>query len=350
MMWWLMMRKIVEEPIVVEEEVTPKKKRDSIEKPIIVEDGPEIEKASKGKEAVEEVPRASPPVPKPPPPFPQRLAKKADDEKFLKFIERLKGLSINIPLVEALEQMPDYAKFMKDLVTKRRHASFETMGVTHHCSSIVTKALVQKKEDPGAFTIPCTIGMYKFGKALCDLGASINLTPLAIFNKLGLGTPRPTTMRLLMADRTVKRPVGILYDVLVRVDRFIFPADFVILDCEVDFKVPIILGRPFLSTGHALVDVERGDLKFRMNDEEVTFHICKSMKQPTDMSVVSVIDTIDEAMDTTVEHEHVGDMLAAVIMNYEGEDKEEFEETVNALIGLGSYHYNPKKLDLDLEN
>ncbi|XP_059301873.1 uncharacterized protein LOC132053786 [Lycium ferocissimum] len=257
--------KMVEEPIVVEEEVNQKKKRASIEQPIVVEDAPEIDDASKGKEAVEE-------------------------------------------------------------------------------------ALVQKKEDPGAFTIPCTIGLYKFGKALCDLGASINLMPLAIFNKLGLGTPRPTTMRLLMADRIVKRPVGILYDVLVRVDRFIFPADFVILDCEVDFEVPIILGRPFLATGRALVDVERGDLKFRINDEEVTFHICKSMKQPADMSVVSVINTIDEAMDATVEHEHVGDMLAAVIMNYEGEDDEEFEETVNALIGLGSYHYNPKKLDLDLEN
>ncbi|XP_059310579.1 uncharacterized protein LOC132061921 [Lycium ferocissimum] len=342
--------KMVEEPIVVEEEVTPKKKWASIAKPIIVEDGPKIDNALKGEEAVDEVQRDLPLVPNPPPPFPQRLAKKAGDEKFLKFIERLKGISFNIPLVEILEQMPGYAKFMKDIVTKRRHASFEIVGVTHHCSSIVMKALVQKKEDLGAFTIPFTIGMYKFAIALCDLGASMNLMWHSIFNKLGLGTRRPTTMRLLMADRTVKKPVGILYDVLVRVDRFIFSADFVILDCEVDFEVPIILGRPFLATRRALVDVERGDLKFRMNDKEVTFHICKSMKQSADMSVVSVIDTIDEAMDTTVEHEHMGDMLAAVIMNYEGEDEEEFKETVNALIGLGSYHYNPKKLDLDLEN
>ncbi|XP_060212141.1 uncharacterized protein LOC132639732 [Lycium barbarum] len=181
--------KMVKEPIVVEEEVTPKKKRASIEKPIVVEDAPEIDNASKGKEAIKEVPRDSPLVLKPPSPFPQQLAKKADDGKFLKFIERLKGLSINIPLVEALEQMPRYAQFMKDLMTKRRHASFETIGVTHHCSSIVKKSLVQKKEDLEAFTILCTIGMYKFGKALCDLGASINLMPLAIFNKLGLGTP-----------------------------------------------------------------------------------------------------------------------------------------------------------------
>ncbi|XP_060190490.1 uncharacterized protein LOC132619674 [Lycium barbarum] len=341
--------KFFEKTRVNEEEVEMKKKRVTIEEPIVIEHVPESDNVPDDKKVVDEVPKALKPIPKPPPPFPQRLAKKADGGKFLKFIEKLKQLSINIALVEALEQMPGYAKFMKDLVTKRRHSSFEIMGVTHHCICIVTKALVQKKEDPGAFTIPCTIGRYKFAKALCDLGASINLIPLAIFNKLGLSIPRPTTMRLIMADRTIKKLVGILYNVLVRVDRFIFSADFVILDCEVDFEVPIILGRPFLATGRALADVERRDLKFRMNDEEITFHICKSMKQPADMSVMSVIDTIDEAMETTVEHEHVR-ILAAVIMNYERENEEEFEETVNALMGLGTYKYNPKKLDLDLEN
>ncbi|XP_059302268.1 uncharacterized protein LOC132054241 [Lycium ferocissimum] len=341
---------VVGEPMVVEKQVEPTKKRVTFEEPIVVEKGPESGKATGDEKLDDEAPQTMKTIPKTPPPFPQRLAKEADDGKFLKFIEWLKGLSINIPLVEALEQMPGYAKFMKDLVKKRRSSSFETMGGTHHYSAIVTKALVQKKEDPGAFIISCTVGKYKFAIALCDLGASINLMSLAIFNKLGLGTPRPTTMRLLMADRTVKRPVGILYDVLVRVDRFIFLVDFVILDCEVDFEVPIILGRPFLATGHALVDMERGDLKLRMNDEVVTFHICKFMKQPANMSVVSVIDTIDEAIESTVEHEHMGEMLAVVLMNYDRDDDEEFEETANALIGLGSYHYNPKKLDLDLEN
>ena len=99
--------------------------------------------------------------------------------------------------------------------------------------------------------------------------------PYSIYKKLGLGEPKPTNMRLLIADRTIKRPVGILYDVLVKVDHFIFPADFVILDCEVDVEVPIILGRPFLATGKALVDVECGELKFRVNNEEVTFNVCQ---------------------------------------------------------------------------
>ena len=104
-----------------------------------------------------------------------------------------------------------------------------------HCSAIATRSLVLKKEDLGAFTIPCTVMSLHFVKALYDLGASINLTPLSIYKKLGLGDPKPTAMRLLMVDRTVKRPIGILHDVLVKVKLFVFLTDFVILDCEVNF-------------------------------------------------------------------------------------------------------------------
>ena len=103
--------------------------------------------------------------------------------------------------------------------------------------------------------------------------------PLSFYKKLGLGDPNPTAMRLLMADRTVKRPIGILHDVLVKVKSFISPADFVILDCEVDFEVPIILGRPFLAIGRALLDIMKGQMKFRLNHEKATFNICRSMRQ-----------------------------------------------------------------------
>ena len=110
------------------------------------------------------------------------------------------------------------------------------------------------------------------------MGASINLIPLSIYKKLGLGDPKPTAMRLMMVDQTVKRPIGILHDVLVKVDSFIFPADFVILDCEVDIEVPIILGSPFLATGRALDDMPKGKMKFWLNNEEATFNICRSMR------------------------------------------------------------------------
>ncbi|XP_049360748.1 uncharacterized protein LOC125825452 [Solanum verrucosum] len=163
---------------------------------------------------------------------------------------------------EKEEEMPGYAKFMKDLVTEKRAVSFENEERLQHCSAISTRSLVQKKEDSRTFTIPCTIGILHFAKALCDLGARINFMPLSIYKKLGLGAPKPTAIYLLMTDRIVKRPIGVLQDVLVKVESFIFLVDFVILDCEVDFEVSIILGRPFLATGRALVNMDRGQMKF----------------------------------------------------------------------------------------
>ncbi|XP_070022024.1 uncharacterized protein [Nicotiana sylvestris] len=183
----------------------------------------------------------------------------------------MKILSINVLLVEALEQMPGYAKSIKDLVTKKRSMNFETIKVTHQVSAIV-HSMAPKLEDSGAFTIPCTIGSAKFAKALCNLGASINFMPYSVFKTLGIGQPRPPSMRLQMADRTMKMPLGMIEDVLVFVDKFILPANFVILDCGVDYEVSIILGRPFLSTGKALCDVEAGELTFRVSDEKVVFH------------------------------------------------------------------------------
>ncbi|XP_069151850.1 uncharacterized protein [Solanum lycopersicum] len=178
----------------------------------------------------------------------------------------LKQLYINIPLVEALEHMPGYAKFMKDLVTKKRSVIFKDDDRMKHCSAIATRSLVQKKEDPGAFTTSCTLGSLHFAKALCDLGESINLMTLSIYKKLGLGDPKPFAMGLLMADRTMKRPIGILHDVLVKVESFIFLANLVILDCEVDFEVPIILWKV-----------------------EATFNICRSMRQSGELQSVSAI-------------------------------------------------------------
>ena len=117
----------------------------------------------------------------------------------------------------------------------------------------------------------------------------INLMPFSIYKNFCLGDQKPTAMRLLMADRRVKRPIGILHDVLVKVESFIFTADFFILDYEVDFEVPIILGRSFLATGRSLVDMEKGKMKFRLNNEEVTFNICRSMRQSGELQSVSAI-------------------------------------------------------------
>ncbi|XP_070030848.1 uncharacterized protein [Nicotiana sylvestris] len=277
------------------------------------------------------VPKAKAPLPSPPPPYPQRLVKQNNENQFKKFIDIMKCLSINVPLVEALEQMSGYGKFTKDLVTKKRSMNCERIKMTHQVSAIV-HSMDTKLEDPDAFTIPCTIGSANFAKALCNLGARINLVPYYVFKTLGFGRPRPTSMRLQMADRTMKRPLGIIDDVLVRVDKFILPTDFVILDYEVDYEVPIILGRPFLATRKALVNVEAGELTFRVGDEKFVFHVCKSMKQPNNNKVCSLVDLVTKVIveDTNVVI-NVKDPLEVVLLNHDVDEKEGLVEYVNAL-------------------
>ncbi|XP_070021832.1 uncharacterized protein [Nicotiana sylvestris] len=237
-----------------------------------------------------------------------------------------------MPLVEALEQMSGYAKFMKDLVIKKRSMDCETIKMTHQVSTIV-HPMAPKLEDPGAFTIPCIIGSTDFAKALCHLGASINFIPYSIFKTLGIGQSRQTSMRLQMADRMMKRPLGIIDDVLSWVDKFILPADFVILDCEVDYEVPIILGRPFLATGNALVDMEVGELTFRVGDGKVVFHMCKSMKQPNSIEVCSFVDLVTVVIiDDTGAMINVEDLLEVVLLNLDVNEDASWVECVDATL------------------
>ncbi|XP_060957656.1 uncharacterized protein LOC133029180 [Cannabis sativa] len=192
--------------------------------------------------------------------------------------------------------MPNYVKFLKDILTKKRRlGEFETVALTEGCSAMLKSKIPPKLKDPGSFTIPCSIGGRDVGRALCDLGASINLMPMSIFKKLGIGEARPTTVTLQLADRSMAHPDGKIEDVLVQVDKFIFPADFIILDYEADRDVPIILGRPFLATGRTLIDVQNGELTMRVNDQKVTFNVFNAMRFPDEIeecSRISVIDSI----------------------------------------------------------
>ncbi|XP_060968275.1 uncharacterized protein LOC133035863 [Cannabis sativa] len=207
---------------------------------------------------------AEKPLQKPPLPFPQRFKKQQDDGQFRRFLDVLKQLHINIPLVEALEQMPTYVKFLKDILTKKRRlGEFETVALTEGCSAMLKSKIPPKLKDPGSFTIPISIGGRDVGRALCDLGAT-----------------RPTTVTLQLADRSMAHPEGKIEDVLVQVDKFIFPVDFIILDYEEDREVPIILGRPFLATGRTLIDVEKGELTMRAQDEQATFKVFHPMRAP----------------------------------------------------------------------
>ena len=208
-------------------------------------------KGSNDQKKKEGVPAFTPSVP-----FPQRLQKSRKEEQFSKFLDIFKKIEINIPFADVISQMPLYAKFLKEILSKERKIAEEgIVNLTVTCSAIIQQKLPAKMKDPGSFTIPCSIGKYEFKKALCDSGTSINLMPLSVMQRLKLGELTPTTITLQMADRSMAQPEGILEDVLVKVGKFIFPVDFLIMQMEEDTQVPLLLGRPFLATGAALIDV-----------------------------------------------------------------------------------------------
>ncbi|KAK2402588.1 hypothetical protein QL285_052091 [Trifolium repens] len=213
-------------------------------------------------------------------PYPRAPKKeKSQENTFRKFMEMFNSLQVDIPFAEVLEQMPLYAKFMKELLTKkRRPKEDEPVLMNEECSAIIQSKRPQKKKDPGSFTIPISIGNFQVERALCDLGASINLMPLSLMKRIPGAVAKPTKMQLTLADRSITHPYGILQDVLVRCAEFVFPADFVILDMEERVDTPVLLGRPFLATGRALIDVEMGDLMLRLNDESVNFKVFEGME------------------------------------------------------------------------
>ena len=214
-------------------------------------------------------------------PFPQRLHKARREEQFSKFLDIFKKIEINIPFAEVINQMPIYAKFLKEILNKKKKiAEKGIVNLTATCSAVIQQKLPAKMKDPGSFTIPCSIGKYEFKKALCDSGASINLMPLSVVQRLSLGELTPTAITLQMADRSMAQPEGILEDVLVKVGKFIFPVDFVIMQMEEDTQVPLLLGRPFLATGTALIDVQKGELTLRVGNEAMHFNINRSLEHP----------------------------------------------------------------------
>ncbi|GAU45321.1 hypothetical protein TSUD_84380, partial [Trifolium subterraneum] len=238
-------------------------------------------------------------------PYPRKKkAKEEDPTQFKKFMKMLYSLQMNIHFAEALEQMPVYAKFMKELLTKKRKPlDDETVNMTEECSAIIQKKLPQKKKDPGSFTIPCSIGNLHVRRALCDLGASINFMPLSMMKCIPGAVAKPTKMQLSLADRSITLPYGILQNVLVRCAEFVFPADFVILDMEEDAEVPLLLGRPFLATGRTLIDVEKGELMFRLDDEQICFQVFEATTFGGPVPECFKVDVLEKVVNDAQEEE-----------------------------------------------
>nr|GEX86170.1 reverse transcriptase domain-containing protein [Tanacetum cinerariifolium] len=207
-------------------------------------------------------------------PYPSRLQKEKlrekDDILAAKFMKIFQDLHFELSFADALIHMPKFAPIFKKLLNnKDKLIELTKTPLNENCSAVVLKKLPKKLGDPGRFLIPCDFSEFDNCLALADLGASINLMPLSIWKKLILPTLNDTKMVLEIADRIISKPTGVTENVFVKVGKFYFPADFIVLDFVADPRVPLILGRP-LSTAHTLIDVYEGEIILRHNDQSLT--------------------------------------------------------------------------------
>ncbi|GJY70065.1 reverse transcriptase domain-containing protein [Tanacetum coccineum] len=214
----------------------------------------------------------------------------------LKFLQNFQKLHFNISFTDALLHMPKFASTFKSLLSnKEKLIELANTPLNENCSAVLLKKLLEKLGDPGKFLIPCDfLGMVE-RLALADLGASINLMPLSVWKKLSLPDLTSTRMTLELVDRTITRPKGVAKDVFVKVGKFHYPADFVVVDFDADPRVPLILNRPFLRTTRALIDVYGEEITLRYNDEAITFNVghTSSHSYRYDDASVNRINVID---------------------------------------------------------
>ena len=238
-----------------------------------------------------------------PPPFPQALRGKRKATQQAGILEVLRQVKVNIPLLDLINQVPAYAKFLKDLCTIKKGLGIEKKAFfTEHVSALIQSKYPVKYKDPGSPTIPVNIGGNCINKALLDLGASVNLMPYSVYMQLGLGELKPTTITLSLADRSVKIPKGIVEDVLVKINNFYYPVDFVVLDTEPSSNepnhVPIILGRPFLATANAIINCRNGIMQLtfgHMTLELNIFHLNDNPKLlETENPITDEVVSIDQ--------------------------------------------------------
>ena len=230
-------------------------------------------------------------------PFPSRFMQTKKEEAEKDILDTFRKVQVNIPLLDAIKQVPRYAKFLKELCTTRKRISTkEVVKVSENVSAILQRKLPPKCKDPGSFTIPCVIGNTRLESAMLDLGASINVMPYSIYVSMNLGVLKNDGVIIQLADRSNAYPKGVLEDVLVQVDHLIFPADFYVLEMdESDHapSLPILLGRPFMKTARTKIDVFNGTLSMEFDGEVVNFNLSDSIKYPSEDHSCFPIDIVD---------------------------------------------------------
>nr|GEY53271.1 reverse transcriptase domain-containing protein [Tanacetum cinerariifolium] len=245
-------------------------------------------------------------------PYPSRLQKEKlqekDDILAAKFMEIFRDLHLELNFADALVHMPKFAPMFKKLLNnKDKLIELTKMPLNKNCSSVVLKKLPEKLGDPGRFLIPCDFLEFNNCLALANLGASINLMPLSIWKKLRLPTLNDMKMVLELTDRTISKPMGVVENIFVKVGKFYFPADFVVLNFVADPCVPLILGRPFLSIAHVIINVYEREIVIRQNQQSLTIQ-CSGIPSVKKVEQLNKID-FNNAGGIDFESEEIEDFL-----------------------------------------
>jgi hypothetical protein len=204
-------------------------------------------------------------------PFPRQMKKPTEDEKFSRFMEVIQRMYVHIPMIDAM-QVLTYARYLKDILNQKWPIPETDRPVfAERCNAAILDGLLDKMGDPGVRTISCLIDTQKFDQPLCDLGASMSIMPKVINDKLNHDFLVPTSMHMQLADQLTRRPVVIVEDISMKIRSSFIPVDFVVLEMDVCRQIPLILGRPFLSTDEATIDVTAGIIKLNISGKEETF-------------------------------------------------------------------------------
>ncbi|CAN6700789.1 unnamed protein product [Malus baccata var. baccata] len=229
-------------------------------------------------------------------PFPSRFLQAKNEEEEKDVLETFRKVHVNIPLLDAIKQIPKYAKFLKKLcTTRKRIQENEVVHVSENVSALLQRKLPPKCKDPGSFTIHCVISNTRFEHAMLDLGASINVMPYSVYASMNLGELKNDGVIIQLADRSNAYPKGVLEDVLVQVDHLIFPADFYVLDMEDSTHSPpspLLLGRPFMKTAQTKIDVAKGAVTMAFGGDMINFKIPESIENTNDVRSCCAINVI----------------------------------------------------------
>ena len=239
------------------------------------------------------------------PPFPVSSSRSEKDDKKREILEVFKKIELNIPLLDAIKQIPKYAKFLKELCTTKRAFKLkdhEMVSIGEVVFAVVQKNMPLKQKDPGAFTIPCVIGNASFKRALCNLGASISVMPKHVYDSLSLEPLNKTSIVIQFVDCSFIYPLGVIEDVLVKIDSLVIPCDFYILDreydsCDSSNNTPILFGRPFLKTVNTKIDYGKNTLSMEVGDEKIKFNFHNAMTYPySNVYFITCYDQVDKCV------------------------------------------------------